>query len=268
MALFLPYKPRNTHLAEMLTSLYFHLSSLIEIVEQGECGECYPPVPLAVTWFAHREVVRERHEADPRRPDTVLHGQCNSRDAPFFYGVADQPDGPVAQGSRGREQHDVYVVFYQKTGDFRGRLLHELGRIVDGSHKREVAPRELTDHTISDKSTEGLERKDGVKVATLVRPVVGVGPGEVVGTGGNLTVGTVAGRVVDVEARMLRQVDAAGRDEPEAGFFQRLLRPDERLHSLDVEADEYGVAVSYDVVAAFEAHLRFLPGPCPRAGGD
>ncbi len=252
----------------MLTSLYFHLSRLIEIVEQGECGECYPPVPFAVTWFAHREIVRERHEADPRRPDAVLHGQCNGRDTAAFDSGADQSNGPVAQGSRGSEQHNVYVVFHQFAGDLGCRVLYQLGRVVDGSHKGEVAPRELADHTISDKSTEGLERKDGVKVATLVRPVVGVGPGEVVGTGGNLTVGTVAGRVVDVEARMLRQVDAAGRDEPEAGFFQRLLRPDERLHSLDVEADEYGVAVSYDVVAAFEAHLRFLPGPCPGAGGD
>ena len=249
-------------------SLQLHLSGLLHFVEQSERGECYPPVPFGVMGFAHREVVRERHEADPRRHDAVLHGQCNCRDVPLFYGVADQPDGPVTKGSRRSEQHDVYVVFYEFAGDFRGRLLHELGRIVDGSHKREVAPRELTDHTISDKYTEGLERKDGVKVAALVRPVVSVSPREDFGTGGDLTVGTVAGRVVDVEARMLRQVDAAGRDEPEAGFFQRLLRPDERLHSLDVEADEYGVAVSYDVVAAFEAHLRFLPGPCPRAGGD
>jgi hypothetical protein len=252
----------------MLTSLYFHLARLIEIVEQGECRECYSPVPFAVMEFSHREVVRERHEADPRRPDTVLHGQCNGRDAPFFYGVADQSDGPVAQGSRGREQHDVYVVFHQKTGDLGCRVLYQLGRVVDGSHKGEVAPRELAYRTISDKSTEGLERKDGVKVAALVRPVVGMSPREVFGAGGDLTVGTVAGRVVDVEARMLRQVDAAGRDEREAGFFQRLLRPDERLHDLDVEADEHGVAVSYDVVAAFETDLRLLPGPCPGTGGD
>ena len=80
----------------MLTSLYFHLSRLIEIVEQGECSECYSPVPLAVTWFAHREVVREGHEADPRRPDAVLHGQCNGRDTAPFYSGADQSNGPVA----------------------------------------------------------------------------------------------------------------------------------------------------------------------------
>src|SRR5215210_3863106 len=35
-----------------------------------------------------------------------------------------------------------------------------------------------------------------------------------------------------------------------------------------VEADEYGVAVFYDVVAAFEADLRLFPGPGPGTGGD
>src|SRR5215210_7036025 len=37
---------------------------------------------------------------------------------------------------------------------------------------------------------------------------------------------------------------------------------------LHVEADEYGVAVSHDVVAAFEADLRLLFGPGPGTGGD
>jgi hypothetical protein len=46
--------------------------------------------------FAHREVVWEGYEADPRRVDAVLHGQGDSGDALFFYRVADQPDGPVA----------------------------------------------------------------------------------------------------------------------------------------------------------------------------
>jgi hypothetical protein len=74
--------------------------------------------------FAHREVVWEGYEADPRRADAVLHGQGNGGDAPSFYRVADQPDGPVAQGSRRREQHDVYLVFYQFAGDFGGRIFH------------------------------------------------------------------------------------------------------------------------------------------------
>jgi hypothetical protein len=43
-----------------------------------------------------------------------------------------------------------------------------------------------------------------------------VGPGEVVGTGRDLTVGAIAVRVVDVEAGLARQVDASGGDEREA----------------------------------------------------
>jgi hypothetical protein len=73
---------------------------------------------------AHREVVREGYKADPRRADAVLHGQGNGGDAPFFYGVADQSDGPVTQGSRWREQHDIYLVFYQLAGDVGGRALY------------------------------------------------------------------------------------------------------------------------------------------------
>jgi hypothetical protein len=89
--------------------------------------------------FAHGEVVREGYEADARSADTVLHCQGNGGDAPFFYGVADQPDGPVAQGSGRREQHCVYLVFYQFAGDFGGRAFYQRGRVVDGSHKGEVA---------------------------------------------------------------------------------------------------------------------------------
>jgi len=65
-------------------------------VEQGERGQRYSPVSLAIMGFAHREVVWERHEADPRRANAVFHGQRNAGDAPFLYRVADQSDGPVA----------------------------------------------------------------------------------------------------------------------------------------------------------------------------
>jgi hypothetical protein len=92
-------------------------------------------VSFAVMGFAHREVVRETHETDPRCHDAMFHGQCNCGDAPLFYGVADQPDGPVAQGSRGGEQHDVYVVFYEFAADLGCRVLYERGRVVDGSHE-------------------------------------------------------------------------------------------------------------------------------------
>jgi hypothetical protein len=173
-------------------------------------------VPFAVMGFAHREVVREGHEADTWCSDTVLHGQGNGGDVPFFYRVADQPDGPVAQGSRRREQHDVYLVFYQFAGDFGGRAFYQRGRVVDGSHKGEVACRQPAYYTVAYQSTEGLEGKDGVQVAALVRPIVGVGPGEVVGSRRYLTVGAITGRVVDIEARLAVQVNAAGGDEREA----------------------------------------------------
>jgi hypothetical protein len=60
---------------------------------------------------AHGEVIWEGYEADARRADAVLHSQGYGGDAPLFYGVADQPDGPVAQGSGRREQYYVYLVF-------------------------------------------------------------------------------------------------------------------------------------------------------------
>jgi hypothetical protein len=98
-------------------------------------------VSFAIMGFAQREIVWEGYEADPRRADAVLHSQRNGGDAPFFYRVADQPDGPVAQGSRRREQHDVYLVFYQFASDFGGRAFYQQGRVVDGSHKGEVTCR-------------------------------------------------------------------------------------------------------------------------------
>src|SRR3712207_3333219 len=166
--------------------------------------------------FAHREVVWKGYETDARRTDTVLHGQGNGGYAPLFYRVADQPDGPVAQGSRRREQHDVHPVFYQFAGDFGGRIFYKGGRVVDSSHKREVARRQPAYHTVSDQPTECLERKDGVQVAALVRPVVGVGPGEVAGTGWDLPVGAIACRVVDIEARLAGQVYASCGNERES----------------------------------------------------
>jgi hypothetical protein len=166
--------------------------------------------------FAHREVIREGHEANTWRYDIMLHGQGDGGDAPLFYRVADQPDGPVAQVSRRREQHDVYLVFYEFAGDFGSCAFYQRSRVVDGSHKGEVARCQLANHTISDQSTEGLEGKDGVQVASLLRPKVGVGPGEVVGGCRYLTVGTITGRVVDIEARLVGQVNAACGDEREA----------------------------------------------------
>ena len=119
-------------------------------MEQRERGECDPPVTLTVPGFAHREVVRERHEADPWRTDTMLHGQRDGRDAPLFYGAADQPDGPVTQGSGRREQHRLHTILHQFARDLGGRLLYERGRVVDCSHEGEVARSQLSNQTILD----------------------------------------------------------------------------------------------------------------------
>ena len=100
-----------------------HLGGVIEVVEQRERGERHPPVPFPVPWLAQRQVVREGHEADPRREYAVLHGQRDGGDAPLFYGVADQPDGPVAEGSGGGQEHSIDPVLYHFFGDFGSCLL-------------------------------------------------------------------------------------------------------------------------------------------------
>jgi hypothetical protein len=131
-------------------------------VKQGERGERDPPVPIYISWLAHRQVVGEGHEADPRRRDAVLHGQRDGWDAPLFYGVADQPDGPVAKWSGGREQHRIDVVFDQFFGDFGGCLFDERCGVVDGTHKGEVARPQPADQAVFDQPTQCLEREDGV----------------------------------------------------------------------------------------------------------
>ena len=144
--------------------------------------------------------------------------------------MADQPNGPVAQGSGRRKEYDVYLVFYQLAGDFGGCAFYQRGRIVDGAHKGEVACRQFAYRTIADQPTEGLKGKDCVQVASLVWSVVSMGPGERVGTGRDLTVGAIACRVVDIEALLVGQVNAARGYEREAGSIEGFLRSDERLH--------------------------------------
>ncbi len=107
-------------------------------MEQRERGERHPPVTLPVTRLAHRQIVRERYEPYPRRPDTVLHGERDGGDAALFYGVADQPDGPVAQGSGGREQDDVHPILCELARHLRGGAPGEQASVVYGAHKGEV----------------------------------------------------------------------------------------------------------------------------------
>ncbi len=79
-----------------------YLTGLLELVEQRERRERDLPVASTVARLPHRAVVRERNPGHPRRLDPILHGQRHRRYPPPLYGVADQPDGPVAQRSRGR----------------------------------------------------------------------------------------------------------------------------------------------------------------------
>ena len=105
-------------------------------------------MPLLVSWLPHGQVVREGHETDPRRSYPMLHGQRDGGDSVLFYGVANQPDGPVAKGSGGREQHRVDAVFDEFSGNLWGRRFDERGRVVDGAHEGEVARSERADQVI------------------------------------------------------------------------------------------------------------------------
>ena len=96
-------------------------------------------MPVPIPRLAHRQVVGKVYETDARRFDSMLHGERDGGDAALFDGVADQPDGPVAQGSGRREQHRIDAVFYEFSGHLGGRLLDERRRVVDGAHKGEMA---------------------------------------------------------------------------------------------------------------------------------
>jgi hypothetical protein len=84
--------------------LYCHLARLLEIVQQRERGPRYLQVAFAIPGWPIGRLYGKGHEGDPRRPNTALHRQRDRGDATSFYGFAYQPDGPVAQGSGGREQ--------------------------------------------------------------------------------------------------------------------------------------------------------------------
>ena len=213
-------------------NLQLHFAGLPQIVEQPERGERHPPVPLPVTRLAHRQVVRERHEPDSRRRNAVLHGERDGGDAALFDSVADQPDGPVTKGSRGREQHRIYAILDQLVRGIGGGTFYERGRVVDGAHEGEVARSQLAHKAICGQPAEGLEGENCVEVGAFVGAVVGVGPSEIFGFGWDLTVRAIALEVVDVETRLTRQMYTAGRDEREPGPFEWFFRPDERWHAV------------------------------------
>ena len=106
-------------------------------MEQSERGERDLPVSPPLVWLPHREVVRERHEGDPWCRNPFLHGERDRRHALPFDGPAYQPHGPVAQGSRGREQRGIHMVFRKLTCDLGGGLCFKRSGVVDGAHEGE-----------------------------------------------------------------------------------------------------------------------------------
>ena len=185
-------------------------------------------MPRRIARSAHRVVVRERHEGDSGRMNTALHRERHSWNSGTLYLLADQPHGPVAERSRRCEQDRVHTVFEELLRDFGGSLPYEQVRGVDRTHKREMAVVQLTDNPFTLKTSQGPQRKDGVKIHTFIGAVVGVGPGEGRGVRRDLSVRAIAFRIVYVEADLVRQVYAAGSDEGEAALGERFSRTGER----------------------------------------
>lgn len=93
-------------------------------MEKRHGAERDPAVLGAVTGLAHREVVGERDAGYAGRLDATLHREGYGGYAPLFDGLAYQADGPVAQRSGGRQEHDAYAVLGQPVGYFGGRLFY------------------------------------------------------------------------------------------------------------------------------------------------
>ena len=102
---------------------------------------------------------------------------------------------------------------------------------MDGPQKGEVAWCQPTHHAVSGEFAHGPKGEDGVEVGAFVGAVVGVGPGEVFGAGGDLPVRAIAFEVVYIEAPLVGKVYATCRDEGEPGPLEGFLGPDERRHT-------------------------------------
>jgi hypothetical protein len=116
-----------------------HLAGHFELVEQRERRQRDLPVLLTVTRLAHREVVWKGDPRHPRRLYPVLHRERDRGYPPLLDSVAHQPDGPVAQRSRRREQRRVHPIVCQLPGDLGSSLFGKRSGVVDGSHKAVVA---------------------------------------------------------------------------------------------------------------------------------
>ena len=117
-------------------------------------------VAPTITRLAHREVVRKLNPRHPRRLDPILHRERHRRYPPHLYGGAHQPDGPVAQRSRGREQHRLHPVLRQLPGDLGRGLVGERTGVVNGPHKAEVTVVQSTHDALTLQFMQGPQGED------------------------------------------------------------------------------------------------------------
>ena len=120
------------------------LAGLVKVIKQFERSERNLPVSLSVLRLPHREVIWERNKGNPRRRNASLHRERNRRDAFLLDGYAYQSHGPVAQGSRRSEQHNVYPIVYELLCDLGGSSPDERSRVVYGTHEGEVPTVQLS----------------------------------------------------------------------------------------------------------------------------
>ena len=126
-----------------------------QIVEQRERGQRDLEVNLGDSGLAHRVVVRERHPRHPRRGYAFLHRERHRRYSTALDLLADQPHGPVAQGSGRRQEDRVHPVADELPGYLRRGLLDQGTGVVDRAHEAEVPMIELPQNTFPLQLTEG-----------------------------------------------------------------------------------------------------------------
>src|SRR5919202_812038 len=196
-----------------------NLAGLMKFIEQFERSECDLPVSFSLARLPHRKVIWERNEGNPRRRNASLHRERNRRDTLLFNSHTYQPHGPVAQRSRRSEQHDVYPIVYKLLRNLGSGSSDEWSGVVYGAHEGEVSAVELSQDSLGFELPEGPQGEDSVEVgAAAAGGIVGVSPGEDIGSVGDLAVGTITGWIVYVEAYVFRQVNAAGSDERQAAL--------------------------------------------------
>jgi len=131
--------PRKPTTSPPPTKRQLYLADLAQLVQQPERRDRDLPMPSFLPRLPHREVVRERHEGDPRRYNAPLHCQGHRRYSLLLDHPAYQPNGPVTQWSGRREQHGVYPVLQELVGYLGRGLLYQRAGVLDGPHEGEVS---------------------------------------------------------------------------------------------------------------------------------